>query len=142
MQRKLLRALAFVCENVVGWPDREPTQIDPRIQRVLAFIDADPAAQTDRRSLARIAGLSPSRFHELFLQTVGSTPIDFLISRRLDLAIHLLSATDKPIAIVAEASGFASAYYFSRLFRSRMGVPPSAFRDRQSCRDGGRPSPH
>jgi transcriptional regulator GlxA family with amidase domain len=43
-------------------------------------------------------------------------------------AKELLLATDMSIKQVAYETGFESIHYFSRLYKSKMGVPPSEAR--------------
>ena len=104
------------------------TDIDPRVHRVEALLVADPAAPHTVRSLAEQVALSPSRLAHLFAAQTGRTPMRALRDARLRHAARLLEATDLPVASVAAASGFVSAFHFSRLFRARFGVPPRAYR--------------
>jgi len=52
----------------------------------------------------------------------------FVIAARIDHARDLLALTPASIGEVAAAAGFSDIYYFSRLFKRRVGVSPSAFR--------------
>ncbi|GAB2758576.1 hypothetical protein GCM10027072_66110 [Streptomyces bullii] len=101
---------------------------DARIRRARALIDADPGAPHTVRSLAEGVALSPSRFAHLFTQQLGQSPMRALREARLRHAARLLESTDLPVERVAAASGFASPFHFSRLFRARYGMPPGAYR--------------
>ncbi|WP_079252239.1 AraC family transcriptional regulator [Streptomyces sp. MP131-18] len=103
---------------------------DPRVRRVAALIAADPAAPHTVESLAARVALSPSRLGHLFAEALGDTPMRVLRDARLRHAARLLEVTDLPVARVAAASGFASPFHFSRVFRARYGVPPGAYRVR------------
>ncbi|MGP3967606.1 helix-turn-helix domain-containing protein [Streptomyces sp. 6N223] len=104
--------------------------VDPRVRRVEALIAADPGAPHTVASLAAAVSLSPSRLAHLFAEQLGHTPMRALRDARLRHAARLLEATPLPVSRVAAASGFASPFHFSRLFRRRYGVPPGAYRDR------------
>jgi len=101
---------------------------DPRVARAQARMIADPAAPHTVASLAADVALSPSRFAHLFTAQTGEPPMQALYSSRLKHAARLLEATDLDIGRVAHASGFASAFHFSRSFRARFGMPPSEYR--------------
>ena len=103
--------------------------VDPRIQRTEALMAADPAAPHTVDSLAAVVALSPSRFAHLFAEQTGRTPMRALRDIRLRHAARLLEATALPVASVARASGFVSAFHFSRAFRARFGVPPRDYRE-------------
>jgi AraC family transcriptional regulator len=80
------------------------------------------------RDLARVALLSPFHFHRVFQALIGSTAADFVQRLRLEKALGLLAHTRPPsLTAVALACGFSSSSDFSRSFKRRFGVPPSAF---------------
>ena len=103
---------------------------DPRVRRVEATIDADPAAPHTVASLAAPVALSPSRLAHLFAAQTGRTPMQAVRDARLGRAARLLDGTDLPVDRVATAAGFVSAFHFSRVFRDRYGLPPGAYRRR------------
>jgi AraC family transcriptional regulator, arabinose operon regulatory protein len=102
--------------------------VDPRVSQVEALVVADPAAPHSVGSLAEHVALSPSRLAHLFSQQTGRTPMQAVRDARLGHAARLLERTDLPVASIAAASGFVSAFHFSRVFRARFGVPPKDYR--------------
>ncbi|MET8676390.1 helix-turn-helix domain-containing protein [Streptomyces sp. NPDC004647] len=104
--------------------------VDPRVRRLEALIAADPAAAHTVGSLAAHVALSPSRLAHLFSEQFGRTPMQAVRDARLRHAARLLEVTDLPVDRVAAASGFASPFHFSRVFRDRFGAPPGAYRTR------------
>jgi AraC-like DNA-binding protein len=80
--------------------------------------------------IARLAGLSTFRFIRLFHAVFGITPHQYRIDARLERARELLITTDRPVTDVCLDVGFTSLGSFSSLFARRVGVPPSAFRQR------------
>jgi AraC-like DNA-binding protein len=105
-----------------------------RLAPVLDHIERRLAAPLTRVSLARVAGLSPSRFHARFRTAVGMAPLAYVQHCRLQRAQQLLIATDLGVGGIAERCGFADAFYFSRLFKLRLGTTPSVYR--QAARRG------
>lgn len=101
---------------------------DARVLRAQALIAADPGAPHTVRSLAEAVALSPSRFAHLFTEQFGHSPMRALREARLGHAARLLESTDLSVERVAAASGFASPFHFSRVFRERYGMPPGAYR--------------
>lgn len=102
--------------------------VDPRVSQVEALVVADPAAPHSVGSLAEQVALSPSRLAHLFSEQTGRTPMQAVRDARLRHAARLLERTDLPVASIAAASGFVSAFHFSRVFRARFGVPPKDYR--------------
>jgi len=77
--------------------------------------------------MARIAGLSVSRFRAVYRDLSGASPQEELITARLERARTLLTDSPSLVSEVAQACGFSDPHYFSRLFSKRIGVAPSAY---------------
>jgi AraC family transcriptional regulator, arabinose operon regulatory protein len=101
---------------------------DDRVRQVEALLQADPAAPHTVASLAARVALSPSRLAHLFVEQTGRTPMQAVRDARLRHAARLLEATDLTVEAIAAASGFASPFHFSRVFRDRFGTPPATYR--------------
>ncbi|MCX5182170.1 helix-turn-helix domain-containing protein [Streptomyces sp. NBC_00268] len=108
--------------------ERSRPDLDARVRHAEAVMAADPGAPHTVRSLAAAVALSPSRFAHLFTEQLGRSPMRALRESRLLHAARLLEATELPVERVAAASGFTSAFHFSRVFRQRYGTPPGAYR--------------
>jgi AraC-like DNA-binding protein len=102
-----------------------------KIARVLEYIrsltaDGNPATAT-LDELAAVADLSKYHFLRQFDQVVGMTPGAYLRTLRLCHAARMLRTTQKPIAQIAHASGFADHPSFSRAFARHMGMTPREY---------------
>jgi AraC-like DNA-binding protein len=82
----------------------------------------------DFKELAASLNLGYSYFRKMFKKHTGVSPGQYHLHLRLMRAKELLLSTDMPIKQVAYETGFESIHYFSRLFKSKMGVPPSEAR--------------
>ncbi len=78
--------------------------------------------------LARIAGLSVARLHARFVTECGQTPMDYIRSRRLQLALNLLRETPLPIGEIAERVGYTSRSAFAAAMLRELGASPGALR--------------
>lgn len=86
----------------------------------------------EKISLDQIASnmyLSPFYVSKIFKAETGDTPIHYLIDIRLEKAKELLER-DRQISIQEAAAkvGYDDAYHFSKLFKKKFGVSPSAVR--------------
>ena len=95
---------------------------------VLHHIDEHLSEPMSNAQLAGIALSSESRFIRRFREATGRTPARYVQERRLERASKLLVSTDFSIDRIAESSGFANRYYFTRVFTQRMGLPPGRYR--------------
>lgn len=87
-------------------------------------------------TLARAENLSVSRYNAVFRSQLGMPPTEYLTKIRMSTACELLTSTDLPVKEIAAMVGYADAHFFSRMFRSRLGVSPKAYRD--VGKEGGR----
>jgi len=100
-----------------------------RINKALNYIDAKLNEEIDIKTLANLSGFSMFHFHRIFKAITGETPYDSLLRLRLEKSIFLLKyKPELKIYEVGYESGFASAENFSRQFKSRFKISPSAFR--------------
>ena len=95
---------------------------DERVARAMEHVRKHLAETVRRADLARAAGVSEAHLQELFRVSAGVSPMEYVIRLRLRRAMDLLARTGLPVGQVAERCGFASPYYFARLFRARLGV--------------------
>ena len=100
-----------------------------RLANVLSVMNASPEATLSCRSLARKAGLSPSRFNAVFREALGVAPKVYLGNLRIRKASSLLISSDRTVYDIANECGFNSSCYFCRFFAKSTGMSPSAFRE-------------
>ena len=98
---------------------------------IAALIDEIIKNQSDPEydlgaAIARIP-MSGSYVRELFRRKTGSTPLQFLTNRRIELAKDMLrarKASGLTVEAIARSAGFSSNYYFSRVFKKFTGWSP------------------
>ncbi len=86
------------------------------------------AEPLDVAALARHAGVSPRTFARRFRAETGTTPLRWLLSRRVLEARRLLEATDLPVEEVAWRAGFGTAASLRDHFRRATATTPTAYR--------------
>lgn len=77
---------------------------------------------------ARLSNRSLSAFKRDFQRLYNTTPGKWLMEKRLDHALHLLTNLNHTVSEAAFESGFENPAHFSRSFRSRFGTSPAAIR--------------
>jgi transcriptional regulator GlxA family with amidase domain len=79
-------------------------------------------------ALARAACFSYRQFHRLMVQVFGETPGTHQRRLRLDRGAWLLLTSRATVLDIALETGWESHETFTRAFRTRFGITPSAFR--------------
>lgn len=101
---------------------------DPHIARVLTLVHKEPGWRWTLDELAKQVGLSRSVLASRFRTTVGSTVMDYVNERRMELAETLLSGSRMPLTEIALNAGYESEISFGRAFRRWAGAPPGQYR--------------
>jgi AraC family transcriptional regulator, transcriptional activator FtrA len=78
--------------------------------------------------LAARSAMSPRTFARQFLASTGTTPYQWLVRQRVQLAQRLLEMSDLPIDAVAEKSGFSTAANLRKHFSRAVHTSPHAYR--------------
>lgn len=73
-------------------------------------------------------GISEVHLRRLIDQSFCTSPIKYINNLKLDKAKNMLEISNYSIAEIAQSSGFADPYYFSRFFKQQTGVSPSEYR--------------
>lgn len=94
--------------------------------RALALIHTDAERAWTVEELASQAGMSRSTFLKKFSERVGTTPIQLLNERRMQLASRWLRDDALSISEVSTRLGYSSDAAFSRAFKRYMGTTPGA----------------
>ena len=95
------------------------------------FLNTQVTQDFDLSALCRHVSKSESRTIKLFKSAYGITPYAYVLSKKIDLAKKLLSNTTLTVKQIAQKLCFADEYYFSGLFKSKVGVSPSAYRNKE-----------
>lgn len=92
------------------------------------FIEANFAKPIKLSDVADSVHLSHIHFHNVFTDSTGITPHQYIIDCRIDKAKKLLWDTDIPICVVAEECGFGCQQYLNKIFKKETGSTPAAYR--------------
>jgi AraC family transcriptional regulator len=133
-ERRLQRAAAML-EAVESAP--EPSAPSParqgglapwQLRRVVAYIEENLDKPLRNTELATVARLSPFHFNVAFRKSVGDSPHEYIIRRRMERAQGLMLSTDASLSDIAATCGLADQAHFTRLFRRVVGESPGAWR--------------
>jgi len=99
-----------------------------RLRKVVELVHAQMDGDLSLEELANTAGLSITHFSEMFRQSTGQSPHQFVLYRRIERAKELLRAPESRVLDVAMACGFKSQQHFARVFRRVCGASPTEYR--------------
>lgn len=101
-----------------------------QISEIMAYLQNNYRGKISIKQLCASAGMSESTLSRAFKQATGTSLLDYCNQLRLRYAMRLLRTTDLSISEIAENAGFDDSNYFSRLFKSRLGLSPRIYRQK------------
>jgi AraC-like DNA-binding protein len=102
--------------------------LERHLLRARDLVDARYAEPLDVAALARRAHTSQAHFSRRFKQAFGETPHQYLLTRRIARAKHLLRETDRSVTEISLDVGFQSLGSFSAKFKEIVGGTPTEYR--------------
>ena len=124
----LVQALrAYLAEGLNGGVGWLFALADEQIGPAINAMHGEPAHPWTLQELAEKVGMSRSGFAQRFKETVGSTPIDYLIRWRMLLAGDRLKNSGDPISLISQSLGYESESAFSTAFKRVMGCSPRQY---------------
>ena len=101
------------------------SRVDEDLDRVRGYLDEHFRAPIAVPALARQFGVSQNYLAQRFRTRHGMTIQRYLLSRRVELARHLLTVTQLPLKAVAIEAGLGNPQYFHRQYLQATGRSPS-----------------
>ncbi|MDN3686345.1 helix-turn-helix domain-containing protein [Cyclobacterium jeungdonense] len=77
--------------------------------------------------LSNKACMSKAQFSRSFKKVLGTSPMEYILDQRLNLAANYLKQGNSQVQEVCFMPGFNNVTYLIRAFKSRFGKTPKAF---------------
>lgn len=101
------------------------------VQQIMKYMENHYKEKISLDQIAENMYLSPFYISKLFKSETGDTPINYLISLRMEKAKELLDQNSTlSVQEAAAAVGYEDAYHFSKLFKKYYGLSPLYYKAR------------
>jgi AraC-like DNA-binding protein len=117
-------------KSVIVKMKKSDMAIDKTLQSAIGYITDNWDKDFSISELAKKCYVSESTLYHLFQRELGQTPISFLNSIRINIAIEYLENSNYSIATISQLVGFNSENHFRKIFTSLTGTTPLKFRKR------------
>jgi AraC family transcriptional regulator len=134
-------ALAMLGEVARARGRSETRAKPPWLIRAADLLHASLDRSLSMAEIAAAVGVHPDHLSRTFSEHYGYTMGEYLRRQRVERARRLLTETDRQLADVAYATGFADQAHFSRVFKRLTGTTPGAYRKADRPIPGGGPTP-
>lgn len=105
-----------------------PPTTNEQTEAVILYILNNPESDLKLKTIASKMYVNSSYLSTVFAAQTGRRFVDYLTSVKLKRAAYLLMNSGLHISEIAERLDYKDIGYFSRLFRTRYGIPPSQYR--------------
>lgn len=124
------RALKMEWQNSIK--GKSP-KLKEMIQASVAYIHNNFERDISLGDISRFVFLSSSYFTRAFKEEMGISPINYLLTMRVERARELLCSTGARIGDIALSVGFSNQQRFNEIFKKHTQMTPLQFR--KQCRD-------
>lgn len=98
------------------------------LERAREIIHAQFQESLTHEDIAKAICIHPVHLASLFRQHYGCTIGEYVRKLRIEFACREISASNVPLADIAQAAGFSDQSHFSKVFRQHTGMTPARFR--------------
>lgn len=120
---RLMRSTSFAVTDSSSKP-----LVNRQSAAIRHYIDSHYKERLTLDQLADEAKVNKYYLAHAFKREYGISPINYMISCRVEESKHLLLETDLSLSQISHILGFSSASYFSQSFRRSQGMSPTEFR--------------
>lgn len=116
-------------------PDSSSNNLSDNYSTIIAnsikYISANFTNDISISEIAEVSGITKEHLCRMFKQETGNTLTSFINSLRLNYACSLIEYyPQRRIEDIARESGFLTLTYFNRVFKEKIGITPSEYRNK------------
>ncbi len=123
----LLQLMARFAESVF-LQNGEAAVVSGKINDSVQFILKNSQFPLSIRLLAQRVNLNHEYFSRLFEKQMGTRPLSFINSKRVERAMNLIQTDSISFSEIADQTGFRNLSHFSATFKKITGLTPGAYR--------------
>lgn len=123
----IMKMLGFIV-SIDKQKDFSGKRVEKIIQNACFSIRENVEAEINFKEFAQKNHIGYSYFRKMFKKYTGVPPVQYHMDLKVLRAKEMLLYTDLSVKEISYELGFQSIYYFSRVFKNKLGYSPSEFR--------------
>ena len=123
----VMKLLGFIV-SMDKQKDFSGKRVEQIIQNACFTIRENVESEINFQNFAEQNNIGYSYFRKMFKKYTGVPPVQYHLELKILRAKEMLLHTDMSIKEISYELGFQSIYYFSRLFKNKLGMSPSEIR--------------
>ncbi len=130
----LLQALS-VLERKCKHGASKTTAMD-LVERATRYIEYNYMNRISTSGIAEFLSIDRSYFYRIFKKVTNIAPEQYIMNYRMEKAADFLKNSNYSVTEIAGFVGVSDVYYFSKLFKKTIGMPPTTYR-KNAAEQGG-----
>ncbi|WOO40913.1 helix-turn-helix transcriptional regulator [Rubellicoccus peritrichatus] len=127
--------LGLVIETIYASDGADDSGISPIVSKCMSLLFAEMTSEDlTLGGIAQRLNCNADSLSARFSREVGQTAMEYLANLRIERARGLLEEGVMTISEIAWSCGYRDPNYFSRLFKKRIGITPSQFRNQSAAK--------
>lgn len=98
------------------------------LSKSISFINSNYSSAIKITDLAKMEGMSMTRYNLSFKEQTGVPPTKYIINLRMNMAKELLCSSDLSLNQIGAACGYEDYNFFAKVFKGATGVSPKKYR--------------
>jgi len=123
----IMKMLGFIVSHDKQ-KDFSGKRVEKIIQNACFSIRENVESEINFQEFAEQNNIGYSYFRKMFKKYTGVPPVQYHLDLKVLRAKEMLLYTDKSVKEISYELGFQSIYYFSRVFKAKLGLSPSEVR--------------
>jgi AraC-like DNA-binding protein len=117
-----------VLQKILPQMTPSAVELDKTLQTALEYITKNWDKSISVSDIAKTCLVSESKLYHLFKSRLGQTPVHFMNSVRINVAINYLENSNYSISEISKTVGFNSENHFRKTFFTLTGTTPLKYR--------------
>lgn len=123
----LYKFFEFINNLELHYSDKKIPSKNAYMARAIEYIEQNYNKNISVESIADLLGIERSYLSRLFKTYKNKSTQNYIIDFRINRAKRLFEEEDMNVSQVSAAVGYTNIYCFSRIFKSRVGIPPKEY---------------
>lgn len=98
------------------------------LSKSVSYINNSYTSQIKITELAKMEGMSMTRYNLRFKEQFGIPPTKYIINLRVNMAKELLCSSSLTLNQIGDTCGYGDYNFFAKVFKSAVGVSPKKYR--------------
>jgi AraC family transcriptional regulator of arabinose operon len=128
LQKSMNTIVMETIMEIVHFQSGTQNVVSADVMKIKNFLDRQLEEHISLSQLKKITPFTIRHINRIFRKELGTTPYNYLLDNKIEMAKSLLLNTNLPVSEIAAKLKFSDPYYFSNMFKRKTGLSPMHFR--------------